>query len=144
MTERTRAELRLGALLCIVALLFRGLSSVGHHSVDGLDEGTLVSLPVSLPLLLMLLDPFQFLIAIFFALHVDRRGPRWVMAVGVVTVGFAWILMMLTSNPWQFVAVRAALAIGEAAVGATILYAVAIKGCFQLRGTVVGVLAILL
>ena len=84
------------------------------------------------------------LVTIAVAIIVDRRGPHRVMPLGALVAGAGFLLLALASSFWWLIPASVVSGLGMAGVASVILYAVAAKGCYRLRGTVIGALTFLI
>ena len=135
-----RGETRLALVLLTAALLV----SIGRHSglmphiVDDLD---LSASAMGFAVIAGRLGGFA---VIGVALVVDRFGPYPVMPLGALVTAAGLLVLSFAGGYGSLVTTSAVIGLGTAAVSATILFAVAAKGCYRLRGTVIGSLAFLI
>ena len=83
------------------------------------------------------------LTAIIAAVFVDRKGPYLVLPVGAVVVAIGMAAAGFAGGLHWMAVVAAPVGAGTAAIGATMLIAVAAKGCIRIRGTAIGVISLL-
>ena len=134
-----KGEVLLGTVLLATALflvpgaLFNQIPAV-VRDVLGLGartHGPLLAIVASLALLAG---------SVAAAIVVDRRGPRWVMPLGALVAGVGFMLLALTGSLWWLYLASVVTSLGMAGVHGVVLYAVTVKGCYRIRGTVIGIL----
>ncbi len=133
-------ETRLAIVLLSGALLvsMSRLSGLTPHIVDDLD---LSASGMAFAVSAERLGGFA---VIGVALVVDRRGPYPVMPLGALVAATGLIILSFAGGYASLVAASAVIGLGTATVSATILFAVAAKGCYRFRGTVIGGLGFLM
>lgn len=80
------------------------------------------------------------LISPFVGTLLDRFGPRWLMAFGVLVTGLGFILMSLVNSLWQFYAAMALLTVGMSFGTFIVLVATVGNWFIRRRGTALAVL----
>lgn len=80
------------------------------------------------------------LISPFVGTLLDRYGPRWLMAFGVLVTGLGFILLSLVNSLWQFYAAMAFLTVGMSFGTFIVLVATVGNWFIRKRGTALAVL----
>lgn len=131
-----KGEVLLGTVILATALLVNGgvLNQIRAVSSDVLGPTS----PATLGLFLGSVGLAASLAGVAAAIVVDRRGPRWLMPLGALLAGVGFILLALAGSLWWLILASVVTSLGMAGVG--VLYAVLLKGCYRIRGTVIGIL----
>ncbi len=135
-----KGEVLLGALLLATALMVDGSAFSEIATTVAREVLDLHSFRFSLVLAAGGL--VGLLVTIAVAIIVDRRGPHRVMPLGAAVAGVGFLLLAISGSLWSLIASSVVSGLGMAGVTSLILYAVAVKGCYRVRGTVIGALAL--
>ncbi len=134
-----KGEVLLGALLLATALLVDGSGFSETATIIAREVLDLGAFRSGLVLTASGVGGFAVVAA---AIIVDRRGPYRVMPLGAAVAGAGFLLLAFSGSLWWLMASSVVSGLGMAGVGSVILYALAAKGCYRVRGTVIGMLVL--
>ncbi|MEE8442433.1 MAG: MFS transporter [Dehalococcoidia bacterium] len=133
-----KGEVLLGALLLATALMVDG-SAFSEVAITVARE--VLDLSALRSSLVLTAGGVGGLAVVAAAIIVDRRGPHRVMPLALVA-GAGLLLLAISGSLWWLIASSIVSGLGMAGVASLILYALAAKGCYRIRGTVIGALAL--
>ena len=136
-----RGEVSLGIVLVATALLVAGSGLTNQIQAAAVDVLlTDVGSDPALGPLLGIMGLAAALASVMAAIVVDRRGPRWVMPLGALVAGLGFMLPAFAGSLSWLILASVVTSLGMAGASGVVLYAVIVKGCYRIRGTVIGIL----